>query len=428
MNEQNNNNLQSENEINEELAKLDNPKSKKNKKKLVSSIIFFLMVIIVFLSILFSLGDITSMLETFSNIAKGSNYMWLIFAVISAVAFFILYPVPLLILSKSFDKNTSTSDALLIGAGEHFFNGVTPFAAGGQPIQIYDFTKKGMKSSTATGLVLSNFIIYLFVLNLYEVLALIFYPSFSNAIMNYSISINPGNPDATYWTFVALAIMGYVFNLGFFAFVCCLGLNKGLANLLIKGAKWLCKAKWINKFLGPKIPDFEKYCMNVQSTTKALLAHKKAVFFATLVKLVVYGIYFFTTFFIIKSVMVGSTIGFDKFIETGFATAFASAAVCWVPTPGGTGGIEMAFAIVARAVTGEASIDYVAVSLIWRLLTFYLILLLSLGAVIIFEIGYSKKLNNDEKKENALLKKLLAKKKEKNQDKINEEVPSNEEE
>ncbi len=385
-------------DIENELDKLDNPKSKKNKKKLISSIIFFLMVMIVFFSVLFSMSDIKEMYKTLSNIANGTNYVWLIYSVLAALLFFILYPVPLLILSKSFDKNTSTSDALLIGAGEHFFNGVTPFAAGGQPIQIYDFTKKGMKAATATGLVLSNFIIYLIVLNLYEVLALIFYPSFSDAIMSYSLSSFPGSPETAYWTFVSLAIVGYIFNLGFLAFVCCLGLNKGLADCLIKIAKWLCKAKFINKFLGPKIPSFEAYCNNVQSTTKELFKHKKAVLLATLVKLVVYGIYFSLPFFIIKSVMVENSIGIDKFIQSGFATAFASAAVCWVPTPGGTGGIEMAFAIVARAVTGKSNIDHVVISLLWRALTYYLMMILSLISVIAFEISYNRKLDKDSKK------------------------------
>lgn len=388
-------------DIENELDKLDNPKSKKNKKKLISSIIFFLMVMIVFFSILFSMSDIKEMYKTLSNIANGTNYVWLIYAVLASLLFFVLYPVPLLILSKSFDKNTSTSDALLIGAGEHFFNGVTPFAAGGQPIQIYDFTKKGMKAATATGLVLSNFIIYLIVLNLYEVLALIFYPSFSDAIMIYAMSgdLPIANPKTAYWVFVSLAIVGYIFNLGFLVFICCLGLNKGLANWLIKIAKWLCKAKFINKFLGPKIPSFEAYCNNVQTTTKELFKHKKAVLLATLVKLVVYGIYFSLPFFIIKSVMVENSIGIDKFIQSGFATAFASVAVCWVPTPGGTGGIEMAFAIVARAVTGESNVNYITISLLWRALTYYLMMILSLISVIVFEISYNRKLDKESKKD-----------------------------
>ncbi len=400
MNNLDNNDPINNKDIENELDKLDNPKSKKNKKKLISSIIFCLMVMIVFFSLLFSMSDIEKMYKTLSNIANGTNYVWLIYAVLAALLFFILYPVPLLILSKSFDKNTSTSDAILIGAGEHFFNGVTPFAAGGQPIQIYDFTKKGMKAATATGLVLSNFIIYLVVLNLYEVLALIFYPSFSDAIRSYVMS-DPAHfpdPEIAYWVFVSLAIVGYVFNLGFLVFVCCLGLNKGLANCLIKIAKWLCKAKLINKFLGPKIPAFEAYCNNVQTTTKELFKHKKAVLLATLVKLVVYGIYFSLPFFIIKSVMVENSIGIDKFVQSGFATAFASAAVCWVPTPGGTGGIEMAFAIVARAVTGESNIDHVVISLLWRALTYYLMMILSLISVIVFEISYNRKLDKESKK------------------------------
>ena len=101
MNNLDNNDPINNKDIENELDKLDNPKSKKNKKKLISSIIFCLMVMIVFFSLLFSMSDINKMLETFSNIANGTNYVWLIYAVLAALLFFVLYPIPLLILSKS---------------------------------------------------------------------------------------------------------------------------------------------------------------------------------------------------------------------------------------------------------------------------------------------------------------------------------------
>ena len=388
--------------INAQLLAIGNPKGKAVKKNIISGIVLLVMMIIMILSIVLSTGELDKIGQELGKIGQGSNYVWLIGGFIAALIFFLLYPFSLQILSKSFDKKSSSSDAYLIGAGEHFFNGITPFAAGGQPIQIYDFSKKGMKSGVATGLVMTNFILYLGVLNVYEILAFIYWEDINQAIIASGWN---------YWAVISVAIIGYVFNLGFLAFIIALGVSKRLADWLVSVARWLCRFRLIGKFLTPAIPRFEIYCNNVQSTIRGVFHHKKAVLAALAIKIVVYGIYFALPYFIINAV--GQKLPPTKIFETMMVTSFASSAVCWVPTPGGTGGIEFAFSIAVGAVLpGIADLAAVgnSISLIWRLLTFYFVLLLSLVAVIVFESGFQIKLKKDvarnEKKKEELLQKL----------------------
>lgn len=402
---ENSNKTQDEIAIEEELSKLENPRDSKSKRRLISNIILLLLLTAVVVTLFLSLGELAEIGKTFSRIAEGDNFVFLIAGILVTVGFFFLYPLPLVVLAKSYSKETSSVDAYLIGANEHFFNGVTPFAAGGQPIQMYDFAKRGMKAGTATGLVLANFIIYLTVLNAYEVIAFFWWGDFNDAIINFCNDVLQ-NP-SVYPAFLTAVIVGYVFNLGFLVFLYFLGLNKGLAAWLVKMAKLICKIKFIGKFLSPKIPAFEGYCENVQSVTRSMFSHKWHVIGAFLIKIVVYGLYFSIPYFILRSV--GLELGWELLPKTGFATAFTSAAVCWVPTPGGTGGIEYAFSIVLGALAPGNFGQAQAVSLLWRMLSFYLVVIMSLVCVIIFEVRFNAGESRLKKEREGRKKELRAK-------------------
>ena len=53
-----------------------------------------------------------------------------------------------------------------------FFNGVTPFATGGEPMQVYMLTKSGVKVANATNIIIQEFIMYQIALIFIGVLAL----------------------------------------------------------------------------------------------------------------------------------------------------------------------------------------------------------------------------------------------------------------
>ena len=77
--------------------------------------------------------------------------------------------------------------------------------------------------------------------------------------------------------------------------------------------------------------------------------------------------------------------------------------VVFLPTPGSSGGIEFAFAAIISALSTNASGALSnAGMLIWRLMTYYLTMLISLG----FYIGFEIKVKIDNKKMAKLENKL----------------------
>ncbi len=209
-------------------------------------------------------------------------------------------------------------------------------------------------------------------------------------------------PAALKW----VALVAVIFNILFVFFVAALAFSKRMSDFLVAVMRWICKIKWIDKLLGKKIPDFEQYCANTRQTAKDLLAHKGASALAFLVRFLTEVIYFAIPFFLIRAV--GHKIGYEYLPFVSLATAFISAAVSWVPTPGSSGAADYAFTLILASVlsfaTGGAeaipgnpylSGEAVSLALMWRMLTYYLILFLSLISEIVFEsrarLGKKKK-------------------------------------
>ena len=53
-----------------------------------------------------------------------------------------------------------------------FFNGITPFSSGGQPMQIYMLKKEGFRFTKATNIIIQTFILYQAALVVYGLIAI----------------------------------------------------------------------------------------------------------------------------------------------------------------------------------------------------------------------------------------------------------------
>mgnify|MGYP004449800231 CR=1 FL=1 len=359
--------------------------SKKSRKSLISGLILLIAFTIVVIIVLLSLGEIQAISDTFASLWKKENYGDLIIALSLTLFYFLTYPLPLTILNKAMGTGVDFFDAYLIGSSELFYNFVTPAAAGGQPFQIYSYTRKNVSTSKGTGLILLNFSIYLFAISLFYAGSLFFFPNMTAYL----------EPNWLKW----VALVAVLFNIAFFFFVAALAFSKRMSNFLVGVLRWLCKAKWINKFLGNKIPSFEEYCANTQQSARDLIAHRKSAFFSFLIRLINLIAYFAIPFFLIRAV--GYKIDYVYLPFVGLATAFISASVSWVPTPGSTWAADYAFSLIlasvlAFATQGEISPsgisgEALSLSLLWRMCTYYLMLLLSGMTNLIFEARCRKK-------------------------------------
>lgn len=369
---------------------LENP-NKKNKKKLISNIIFLSLLTILVFVLLFNIGDFNDMKQSFLSI--GSNYQYFLIAIGLTILYFVIWPFSQCIYAKSMNAEASVAESYLIGCSEHFYNGITPFAAGGQPFQIYSYTKCHVKTAKATGIILASFVTFMIVTNLFALSSLFFAKELWDGFVIL-------NSQAT----IVVAVIGITINFLVLIFMFVLGTSKKLRQFLVKIvakiANWKIfhnpKRKLLSRFGGflvKQIPAFEEYCTNAQIAFREVFNHKRASILAIAVKIVDMAIYYMVPFFLLKSV--GIEIGFEKLVLVTFTTSFAINAVVWMPTPGATGGIEFAFMFAVAAAVGRA-IDGAGVALLWRLLTFYLTIIMSFITNLILEAHIRRKVKKEE--------------------------------
>jgi uncharacterized protein (TIRG00374 family) len=277
---------------------------------------------ILVVTLFLSLGELEEIVNTILNIGQSNNWIWLVVAFIVALIYFGLWPLSLCFFAKSAKAESDFTDSYLIGCSEHFYNGITPFSAGGQPFQIYGFSRRGTSASKATGIVLANFVVFMMVTNLIALIALIFFPYFTanlSAINNNATSTMDAN-----W-FIPVAIVGYVINFLVLVFMFTLGLSKKVRNGIVGIVKGICKIKFIGKYLSKAIPALEAYCDNAQTAFKEIAKHKKAFLFAFISRFFAMVAYYSIPFFILLAV--GITVTPFDFVLIFFGTSFAITAV-----------------------------------------------------------------------------------------------------
>jgi uncharacterized protein (TIRG00374 family) len=323
------------------------------------------------------------MAATFQEIALGTHWVWLVAAFFLLIVYLAVWPLSLRSFTRALKIDCSFRNVYDIGNSEHFYNGVTPFASGGQPFQVYFLKSAGVETSAATGAVLATFAVHLFVSNVF-------------AIAGISMGIAGLGWISTAFPWVVGA--GYFMNFLTLVLTISVGTSRHLKNGIVKAMKWLANLKFLRKTFLKQIPTFEKYCDDTQLAFRELLRHPKAAAWACLWRFIADFAYYAIPFFLLLSV--GADFSANPFLSFWlvlFGTSFAITSVVWIPTPGATGGIDYAFAIVVASLAyseiggavfqGKASFEAAkVVSLLWRMLTFYLVLFISFGFSLSFQL------------------------------------------
>ena len=350
------------------MEKNENIHPEKPKRRIGLYILYGTLTLFV-LGIVLSLGDIE---EIFSTL-KTVNVNYILLAVLALLMYMAIYPLSLCILTKARGCKIKMLRTYNIGMTEHFFNGITPMQTGGQPFQAYSYSRSGVKVSESTSLLLMNFLIFMTTTNIYVFCSLFYFTRFVS-------SVGMG----------IIAAIGLTANFLVLVITFLLGKSKKVCALLSRFLDFLCRFGWIAKFLKPKSDSLKTYFVQVQDAFAHLSKKKGAFVLALLTKIVAMGAYYSTTFFILRGF--GVNIGWDEMFIVILSTCFAITMVAFIPTPGTSGGIEFAFKAVFAAVAMGTVTNAVATGgmLIWRMLTYYLVMLISLLFYILLEAVFSK--------------------------------------
>lgn len=348
-----------------------------NGKKIALFIVYAIIAVLLMITVL-SFNDFPSIVEQLNTV----DYSYVLIAALMVVAYLAIYPLSLCILAKARKVKAPVGITYCIAMTEHFFNGITPWATGGQPFQAYSFTKVKVKLSESTGLLLANLVIYMIATNGLSLFGLLFLDTIISTIDSWWIPI---------------IFAGYAINFSILAIMITLGKSKTVRGWLVRFVRFVCHFKALKRFES-KADELDVYFIQVQEAFDDLLKKKAHFVFAILSKIIAHVFYYGASYFIIKSFGIPVEPGHFFLIMTG--TSFALTAVGFFPTPGASGGVEGSTGQVYKSIilfiTGGAAVSSVVatangVMLIWRLLSYYFIMLVSILFYIGLEIYFAKR-------------------------------------
>ena len=89
----------------------------------------------------------------------GANFFFLFLALLCQLLAIVFEALAYKKIVNSYSKDYSFGQALRMQFMTKFFNGITPFSTGGQPMQVYMLKKDGFRLTKATNIIMQNFII-----------------------------------------------------------------------------------------------------------------------------------------------------------------------------------------------------------------------------------------------------------------------------
>lgn len=231
----------------------------------------------------------------------------------------------------------------------HFFNGVTPFSTGGQPMEIYMNTEHNIPVAKATNQTIQSFIFYQ--------IALVICGTFA-VIYNFTFHLFPKVKLLQH-----LVLLGFIINIIVAVVLLLISSSKGvttkISDLVIKSLKFFkvkCNEKEIHKKFDDYYEGFQELKKRKYLTIVGISLNIASLLCLYIVPLLVlYGMGDFTSLTV---------------VDTITAAAYVYVIGAFVPIPGASGGIEYGFTqFYGNFLDVKTTF---AVLIVWRFITYYL--------------------------------------------------------
>lgn len=274
-------------------------------------------------------------------------------------------------------QKISFFNSINIAFSSNFYNGITPFASGGQPFQIYYYNKVGIKPEDSTSALVVQFIVHQACLCLFALVAMISYFSFlTKEIENIPIGFLTIN-------FPTMVCIGFMINLSILILLILMTVSTKFKRLawhiidLFKHVKFLKnRIDKVHKKVEEFILEFQHGCKVIGKDLVLLSLTFAYKFFSLL-------LFFAIPFFIFDAL--GVTILPSQMYFIICMSIFSFVLMSWMPTPGASGAAEWAFTTVFVLVQGTVISPAIAIAgtLLWRFTTYYLKMFFGFISVII---------------------------------------------
>jgi hypothetical protein len=360
-------------EISEANPNLKN--NKKNRKYIINLSIIFIVAIGFTLFTLFTDDNLSAVIEAFSQ-ANG----WVIAIILLMMGGVVLIESTILfILARLYTTRYNLRKAIgnfFIGM---FFSHITPSSSGGQFAQAYTFKKQGINLANAASILVMHFLLYQIAQVFFGLLAIVFrFNQFASQVDNVTI----GNVSIP---IISLSLIGFGINFLIIFGILLLAQSRFIHTVIINGVVSLLGKLKIIKNPQRIQSNLQIQIENFRIELKRLQANKAVTW--------VLLIMFFARMLISNAIPYVSAMAFptinlgnSNLLDGVFMSAYLQVIVAFVPLPGGVGFSEFFFSYLFASLFGGYS-QTLAPQLIWRGVTFYLMLVLGAIALIIYRFG-----------------------------------------
>ena len=282
-------------------------------------------------------------------------------------------------LIKQFDDKYSLKETFKLTLMTRFFNGITPFSSGGQPLQIYQLKKSGISVVNGTIMTIEHFIIFQTSIVIMSLMAVLFNTIY-HVIDSKLVLSN-------------LLVLGFILNILLLLIVYLFSISKNLNKKIIL---------WIIKILQKVkiVKDYEKIenkmlkaCNSYYDGFRRMTKNIKMMLELILIEIIALCIWF------IIPLVIFWALGYHGNLNLGIClliSIYVFFIGSYIPLPGGSGGIEYAFMGYFQQ---YVSLNYLSAGLIlWRFVSYYLPMFI--GFIIFNFFGKRKEEDLDERNNN----------------------------
>jgi uncharacterized protein (TIRG00374 family) len=315
-----------------------------------SNYIFFIFLISATSAVIFTQVDPA----TFFNTIKQTKIGFLIIGIACVFVFWILEAYMLLKLMRREKPNEKFSFAFTVTQIGQYYNLITPSATGGQPLQLYEMTKKGYNFGVSTAVLVQKYALYQITVTFLGIIATFF-----------SIVALHQGLEAAKW----LIIIGLLVNIVGVVFIIILAMKPPVAKkILVLIGKFLLKIRILkNK---EKFNDkIDRFLGEYEIAINGLKSRKLETMQLLLISMIQMICFFSVNYWVYRSLGL-HTVNAITIISL---QAILYVAVAFVPTPGAAGGAEAGFLLIFGSIYGGATAPIAMI--LWRFITYYFIIL-----------------------------------------------------
>ena len=236
-----------------------------------------------------------------------------------------------------------------------FFHGITPFASGGQPMQVYMLKKSGIKIAHSTNIIVQNFLLYQMALITHGIIAVILNFKFNYIVNNVLLR--------------DLTILGFTINALVGLGLLIVSFSEKFNNIVLNVLIWIFTKIKIFKDREKAIERFRNKIGEFHESAIILRQHKMIIARGYIYNMIGLLCYYLTPLFVFYSLGINISP-----LIVYVCCSYVSIIGSFVPIPGGSGGIEYSFLqFFGGFVTGAV---LSATVILWRSITYYLAMIL----------------------------------------------------